>query len=210
MNTQYQVKLISITPEAEKHIMYTARVSNPKNQDSNNSKLIGYCVKNKHWSILEQSFMTIEIITSRSIAQQILRHRSFSFQEYSQRYAEANSFIIYPARRQDIKNRQNSIDDLPGHIKKWFENAQQDVWNFSEGLYQDALAKGIAKEQARMLLPLNTQTKLYMSGSVRSWLHYIEVRTDPSTQLEHRQIAEACKDIFKQELPITAEALGWL
>lgn len=216
------VKLLSITEPylkdhndnkltAEQFIAYTARVSNPSNQlnTETSSKLLNYLIKHKHWSPFEMVHVTIEIKTSRGIAAQILRHRSFSFQEYSQRYAKATSYIEYPARRQDVKNRQNSIDDLDTNTQHWFKTAQKDIWNFAEATYEMALEKGIAKEQARFLLPLNTETTVCMSGSVRSWLHYIDLRCENGTQLEHRQIAEACKEIFKEHFPETAKAMNW-
>ena len=205
------VKLISITPKAEEVIGYCARVSNPENQDNPEvSRLLAYCIKHGHWSIFEQANMVLEINTSRAIAPQILRHRSFSFQEFSQRYAQASEQVIYRARRQDQKNRQNSVDDLPKETQDWFEQSQRDVWNLAFGRYQEALQKGVAKECARALLPLNTATRLYMNGTIRSWIHYIELRTGHGTQAEHMEIAENCRAIFKQELPSVAKALGWL
>lgn len=206
MNT----KLISITPDAEKTIMYTARVSNPNNQTSTNPKLLEYCIKHGHWSIFEMANMCVEIETSRAIAAQILRHRSFSFQEFSQRYAEALGFEEYPARRQDQKNRQNSIDDMSEEDKQWFKDAQHQIRGVSWNLYLEALRRGVAKEQARFLLPLSTKTKLYMNGSIRSWLHYLDLRCANGTQLEHKEIADSIKAIFIKELPIIAEAKGWV
>lgn len=204
------VKLISITPSCEEIIMHCARVSNPVSQDSGNTKLLDYCIKNNHWSIFEMGNMIVEIETSRAIAQQILRHRSFTFQEFSQRYAEATDFEIYEARRQDIKNRQNSIDDMSDDDKKWFEGAQQQVNYLSKINYEEALERGIAKEQARFLLPLSTKTKLYMNGSIRSWMHYLDLRCDKATQLEHRIIADNIKDIFCKELPNISKSKGWI
>jgi thymidylate synthase (FAD) len=215
------VKLISITRSmigevqeastAEPLIVYIARVSNPSNQANmlTGTKLISYLIENRHWSPFEMVHMTVEIKTSRAIAQQILRHRSFSFQEFSQRYAVATENEIYPARRQDVKNRQNSIDDMDDATKFWFDAAQGAVDKVSSEYYKEALAKGIAKEQARFLLPLSTSTTLYMSGSVRSWIHYIQLRADVATQLEHREIAEGVKAIFAEQFPATSEALGW-
>lgn len=202
------VKLISVTPDAEKQIMYCARVSNPKNQNSENTKLLDYCIKNGHWSVFEMAHMTVEIVTSRAIAAQILRHRSFSFQEFSQRYAEAQEFETYEARSQDKKNRQNSIDDLDEDTKQWFLNAQEEVVQLCDYLYNAALEKGIAKEQARFLLPLSTQTKLYMTGSVRSWLHYLQVRCGNGTQKEHKDIADGIKAIFCKEFPNIGQSLS--
>jgi len=201
--------LVSLTPNAEKVIMYTARVSNPSNQDSSNPRLLKYCIEHGHWSIFEMANMCVEIVTSRAIAAQILRHRSFSFQEFSQRYAEATDFEVYPARRQDTKNRQNSIDDMSEEDKAYFLHAQQEVQDVAMHHYQEALKRGIAKEQARFLLPLSTQTKLYMNGSIRSWLHYLDLRCANGTQLEHKQIADEIKKIFCGQLPIIAEAKGW-
>ena len=192
-------------------IAYVARVSNPTNQTNMETapKLLKYLIKNQHWSPFELVHMTVEIQTSRAIAQQILRHRSFSFQEFSQRYAEATEFEIYNARRQDTKNRQNSIDDMPYEVKAWFEQAQKNLQDESMKYYREALSHGIAKEQARFLLPLSTQTTIYMSGSVRSWIHYLQLRCGNGTQLEHKEIADAIKAIFCEQFPNTAEALDW-
>lgn len=204
-----KTSLISVTPDAEKTIMYCARVSNPKNQDSQRAGLLKYCLDHGHFSIFEMANMVIEIQTSRAISAQIIRHRSFSFQEFSQRYAEATGFETYIARRQDQKNRQNSVDDMSELDKLWFENAQEDITEMSLKLYNKALERGIAKEQARFLLPLSTSTKLYMNGTIRSWIHYIDTRTEEGTQREHKEIAESIKKIFKEQLPIIAEAKGW-
>ena len=213
------VKLISVTQgageligrSAQELISYEARVSSPSNQGNMDTaaKLISYLIKHKHWSPLEMVHMTVEITTSRAIAQQILRHRSFSFQEFSQRYALANDYVSYEARRQDEKNRQNSIDDMSDKIKGWFNLAQERVWERSKADYDHAISMGIAKEQARFLLPLNTQTRMYMCGSARSWVHYLELRTDVSTQKEHRDISCEIRDIFIQQFPDVAKALGW-
>lgn len=203
------VKLISVTPDCEKTMMYCARVSNPANQDSTNTKLLDYCIKNNHWSVFEMGNMIVEIETSRAIAAQILRHRSFSFQEFSQRYAEVRDFEVYEARRQDTKNRQNSIDDMAEEDKLWFESAQKNIRDISAQLYNKALDLGIAKEQARFLLPLSATTKLYMNGTVRSWLHYLDLRTANGTQLEHKEIAEAIKKIFIEQFPVIAKAKEW-
>lgn len=206
------VKLISITPDAEYQVAFTARVSNPANQMNEETapKLLGYLIKNRHWSPFEMVSMCLEIKTSRGIAAQILRHRSFSFQEFSQRYAEAQEMVSYEARRQDNKNRQNSIDDMGREDKEWFARAQALHWEESLNLYKNALTRGIAKEQARFLLPLGTATVLYMSGTARSWIHYIQLRAGPETQKEHRDLALGAQVIFKQEFPHTAEALGWV
>lgn len=208
-----KVKLIHITPDVENVISYCARVSNPKNQSNYNtaSKLLKYCIKHKHWSIFEMGSMCIEIETSRAIAAQILRHRSFSFQEWSQRYSDSSTlgFELYRARRQDAKNRQNSIDDLNPLVAGSFELAQQFLYNTSKVLYKGFLKMGVAKESARFLLPLNTSTRFYMHGNIRSWLHFIELRTGNGTQKEHMEIAEECKKIFIKEMPNISEALGW-
>lgn len=196
---------------AEEFIAYAARVSNPANQHNTatTDKLLGYLIRNKHWSPFEMVSMAVEITTSRGIAPQILRHRSFSFQEFSQRYAEAVDKEDYEARRQDTKNRQNSIDDMSESDKNWFQYAQDSVWNNCFTLYQEALKRGIAKEQARFLLPLSTRTKLYMSGTARSWIHYIDVRDQAGVQKEHRDIAIECKKIFIANFPHTSKALEW-
>lgn len=203
-------RLISITPNAEEIIAYCARVSNPMNQDNPEfGGLIRYCVKHGHWSIFEQANMVVEINTSRAIAPQILRHRSFSFQEFSQRYSAVNSFVPHRARRQGKTNRQSSTDDFDIATQEWFLQSQNEIWNIAYKKYSEALEKGIAKESARALLPLNTATRLYMNGTVRSWIHYIQLRTMEDTQLEHRQIAETCKQIFIKNLPEISGALGW-
>lgn len=201
--------LISITPDAEKTIMYCARVSNPKNQDSEKAGLLRYCLQHGHYSIFEMANMVIEIQTSRAISAQIIRHRSFSFQEFSQRYAEATEFEFYKARRQDQKNRQNSIDDLTEEDRTWFALTLDKVQEDSLKYYNMAIERGIAKECARFLLPMSTGTKLYMNGTIRSWIHYIDTRTEQGTQKEHKDIAESIKLIFKEQLPIIAEAKGW-
>ena len=194
---------------SENLIMYCARVSNPANQTSGNTKLLDYCLKHGHVSIFEMANMVFEIETSRAIATQILRHRSFSFQEFSQRYAAAQSIEIYPARSQVIKNRQNSNDDMNEEDKKWFDQAQKVLNKQALDLYKSALARGIAKEQARFLLPLSTTTRLYMNGSIRSWIHYLQLRCGNGTQKEHQEIAFAIRNLFVKELPIIGEALGW-
>jgi thymidylate synthase (FAD) len=170
---------------------------------------LAYCIRNHHWSIFEMANMVVEITTSRAIAQQILRHRSFSFQEFSQRYAAASDFYVYEARRQDTKNRQNSIDDLSQEDRLWFSTVQVDHGEAGFKLYQEALERGIAKECARFLLPLSTETKLYMNGTLRSWIHYLQLRTTPGTQLEHLEIAEEIKLVFAEQFPAIAEALEW-
>lgn len=198
----------TLTPEGL--IAYCARVSSPKQENPSYAHLLNYCIKHRHWSIFEMVDMTIEITTSRAIAQQILRHRSFCFQEFSQRYAKVQEIESISPRRQDEKNRQNSIEDLEPDTLQWFSDSQEKINDLSMQLYEEALEKGIAKESARFLLPLATQTRLYMKGSIRSWIHYLEVRTDPGTQKEHREIALSILDIFKQQFPTTSEALGWI
>tara|TARA_B100000131_G_scaffold307519_1_gene335806 strand:+ start:10385 stop:11017 length:633 start_codon:yes stop_codon:yes gene_type:complete len=208
------VELISVTPDAEKTIGYIARVSNPKNQD--NPKVAGllkYCIEHGHWSIFEQAHMTVQIETTRGLAAQILRHRSFTFQEFSQRYADSSLLgkeIPLPSlRRQDDKNRQNSIDDVDPFTKQDFQLKMQRHFVDGMHLYKEMLEAGIAKECARFVLPLATPTKLYMTGSVRSWIHYIDLRSAHGTQKEHMDVAEAVRGIFKEQFPITAEALSW-
>ncbi len=207
------VKLIQITPNPEEQIAYIARVSNPNNQDNPNySKLLAYCIKHQHWSIFEQAFMTLEIETTRGLAAQILRHRSFTFQEFSQRYADTTLLGAIPLpelRRQDKSNRQNSIDDIPEEKQKELELTIARHFASSKDLYNELIRQGIAKECARFVLPLATPTRLYMSGSVRSWIHYIDLRSAHGTQKEHMDIAEQCRDIFKEQLPTVSEALGW-
>lgn len=204
------VRFVHSTTDAEKLIAYCARVSSPNQENPEYEKLLAYCIKNKHWSIFEMASMCVEIKTSRAIAQQVLRHRSFHFQEFSQRYAEVQDFDFYQARRQDDKNRQNSIDDLPEEIQDWFLDAQSQVTILASDLYHEAIEKGVAKESARFLLPLLTQSKLYMHGTVRDWIHYLELRTSNGTQLEHKEIAEEIKKVFIEKFPVVSKALGWL
>jgi len=214
-----QVRLISVTApliEVEHQpltpeglIAYCARVSSPHQETLNYEKLLAYCITHRHWSVFEMVDMTVEIVTSRAISPQILRHKSFQFQEFSQRYAEVQEIERYLPRRQDSKNRQNSLDDLDDATVKWFDDAQDKVARLAMEHYNCALKMGIAKECARVLLPMGTRTKLYMKGSVRSWIHYLEVRTDKSTQQEHREIAMEIKTIFMTQFPVTAAALGW-
>jgi thymidylate synthase (FAD) len=208
------VKLISVTPDAEKLMSYCARVSNPNNQDSDNyAKLLAYCIKNKHWSIFEMASMGLEVNTTRGIAAQILRHRSFNFQEFSQRYADttllAEEIPLFELRRQDNKNRQNSVDDISDEIKfKWNVKIREHFAK-AKAIYDGMIADGIAKECARFVLPLSTPTRLYINGSVRSWIHYIELRSGHGTQKEHMIIANEAKEIFCQQFPTVSEALGW-
>ena len=208
------VKLIQATPNPEENMAYIARVSNPANQDNPNyAKLLGYCIKHNHWSVFEQSFMTLEIETNRGIAAQILRHRSFTYQEFSQRYADSSLFGDIPIpdlRRQDTKNRQNSIDDIDPLVKASFESKIEEHFAAGMNLYKQMLDEGIAKECARFVLPLATPTKIYMSGSCRSWIHYINLRSANGTQKEHMDIALECKEIFKEVFPSVAEALEWV
>tara|TARA_B100000131_G_scaffold312220_1_gene346039 strand:+ start:2246 stop:2884 length:639 start_codon:yes stop_codon:yes gene_type:complete len=208
------VKLVSVTPDAEKTMGYVARVSNPKNQDNPKvAGLLGYCIKHGHWSVFEQAHMTLEINTTRGLAAQILRHRSFTYQEFSQRYADSSllgdTIPLPELRKQDLKNRQNSTDDMDDRKVKWYNYRMQK--HFKEGmkLYQNMLKDGVAKECARFVLPLATPTRLFMTGSVRSWIHYIELRSGHGTQKEHMDIANACKDVFRAQFPIVSEALGW-
>ena len=208
-----KVQLITVTPDAEKNMAFVARVSNPNNQDNENfSGLLKYCIKHQHWSVFEQAHMTLEIETTRAIAAQILRHRSFTFQEFSQRYAQSNELgeIDLPElRRQDNKNRQNSIDDLDKDVVDKLNRQMITLFSSAQALYNQMIEKGVAKECARMVLPLCTPTRIYMTGSVRSWIHYIDLRSAHGTQKEHMEIAESCKDIFKEQFPIVSEALEW-
>ncbi len=208
------VKLVSITPDAEKHMGYVARVSNPNNQPNPNyAGLLKYCIKHKHWSVFEQAFLTLEIETTRGIAAQILRHRSFTYQEFSQRYADVslitNEIPIPELRRQDTKNRQNSTDDLPPGLVKDYQEKIKKHFEDASALYQNLLDVGVAKECARFVLPLACPTRIYMTGSVRSWIHYIDLRSAHGTQKEHMDIALACRDIFTEVLPTVSEALEW-
>ena len=209
-----QVCLVSVTPDAEKTIGYIARVSNPNNQDNPKvEKLLEYCIKHGHWSIFEQAHMTLQIETSRAIAAQILRHRSFTFQEFSQRYADSMQLGEIPIpelRRQDNKNRQNSISDLPKEIINTFNKKIKHQFVQNKELYEEMLEAGIAKECARFVLPLATPTRIYMTGSCRSWIHYINLRTGHGTQKEHMEIAQECKNIFSKEYPVVSSALNWL
>ena len=209
-----KVCLISVTPDAEKHMGYVARVSNPANQE--NPKVAGllkYCIKHGHWSVFEQAFMTLEINTTRGLAAQILRHRSFTYQEFSQRYADTNllseQIPVPDLRSQDHKNRQNSIDDVDEQKKSFLQGRIHQYFIEGMDLYNELLREGIAKECARFVLPLATPTRIYMTGSVRSWAHYIDLRCANGTQKEHMEIAELCKKHFICQFPNVAEALGW-
>lgn len=207
-------KLISVTPDAEKHIAYCARVSNPQNQENENfAGLLKYCIKHRHWSIFEHAFMTVELNTSLAIATQVLRHRSFTYQQFSQRYADSKELQLElpvpDLRSQDYKNRQNSIDDINPRDKAYMEGMIELHFKESLDLYNKLLDYGVAKECARFVLPQATQTRLYMTGNVRSWIHYIDLRTANGTQKEHMELAEAVKCLFTCQFPIISEALGW-
>ena len=209
-----KVKLVTVTPDAEQTMGYVARVSNPANQENPNvAGLLSYCIKHEHWSVFEQSFMTLEIETTRAIAAQILRHRSFTFQEFSQRYADSSllskEIPLPELRRQDTKNRQNSIDDLDDFTVQKLQMQMQTLFSSSMALYNQMLELGVAKECARNVLPLCTPTRIYMSGSCRSWIHYISLRSAHGTQKEHMEVAEDCRKIFIEQFPTVSEALGW-
>ena len=208
------VKLISCTPDAERLMGYIARVSNPANQDNENvAGLLAYCLKHNHWSVFEQAHITLEIKTTRDIAAQILRHRSFTFQEFSQRYAAVTSIAELPdLRLQDTKNRQNSIevsDPETALMVNDFHVRIHDLFTQAQDLYEEMLKFGIAKECARKILPLNTETTIYMTGNIRSWINYINLRSGNGTQLEHMDIAIEAKEVIATQLPIVAKALGW-
>ena len=208
------VKLVSVTPDAEKTMGYVASVSNPNNQDNPAvAGLLGYCIKHGHWSVFEQAHMTVEIETTRGLAAQILRHRSFTFQEFSQRYADTNLLAdeipVPDLRHQDTKNRQNSTDDVPPNKKQDYQEKIAEHFVASMDLYNDLLAAGIAKECARFVLPLATPTRIYMTGSVRSWIHYIDLRSAHGTQKEHMDLVHEVRQIFKQQFPICTNALNW-
>ena len=209
------VKLVSITPDAEKNMAYVARVSNPKNQDNDKfAGLLSYCIKHGHWSVFEQAYMTLEINTTRGLAAQILRHRSFTYQEFSQRYADANllseKIPLPKLRRQDAKNSQNSTDDIDPFVVQKYDILMEEHFKASMDLYNKMLEDGIAKECARFVLPLSTPTRIYMTGSCRSWIHYINLRSAHGTQKEHMDIAEACRKVFTEQFPSVSEALEWV
>ena len=211
----HSARLISVTPDAEKNIVYMARVSNPSNQANMDTapRLIKYLIKHKHWSPFEMASMQVEINTTRAIAAQVLRHRSFSYQEFSQRYSAVGDLpgIQLPhLRTQDLKNKQASHDDLDPAVRERLEKEIAKLYANSQDLYEFLLDQGVAKECARSILPLGTPTRMYMSGSIRSWIHYIEIRAGIETQLEHRLIAEDCKKIFVENFPAIAEAKGWV
>ena len=209
-----KVTLVQATPNPEETMAYVARVSNPKNQDNPSFEgLLKYCIKHGHWSVFEQAYMTLEIETSRAIAAQILRHRSFTYQEFSQRYADstllADTIPMPKLRRQDTKNRQNSIDDVDPFTRQQFEIAMQRYFEEGLDLYRTMLDKGIAKECARMVLPLAVPTRIYMTGSCRSWIHYIALRSANGTQAEHMDIANQAKAIFCEQYPTVGKAMEW-
>ena len=208
------VKLVSVTPDAEQLMAYIARVSNPSNQDNEKySGLLKYCIKHNHWSVFEQSTMTLEIETTRAIAAQILRHRSFTFQEFSQRYAASTALgeIDLPElRKQDLKNRQNSTDDLDPKTVEKFERQMITLFSSAKSLYTQMLDAGVAKECARMVLPLCTPTRIYMTGSCRSWIHYINLRSAHGTQKEHMDVVEGVRKIFSEQFPVVSQALEWI
>ena len=197
------VKLVWATPEAETLIAYMARVSNPENQDNpNTEKLLTYLMKHKHWSPFEMVNVCMEIEVTRDIARQILRHRSFSFQEFSQRYAVANDYELSEVRMQDEKNRQNSLPTEDRELQRWWDEMQRSLTAQVKGVYGAALNNGIAKEVARKILPEGlTMSRMYMNGTLRSWLHYCDIRCDDATQKEHREVALKCRNILKQVVP---------
>lgn len=204
------VSLVSITPEAEKIMGYVARVSSPQNQGNDAVKLLRYCLRKGHWSVFEHAFMTLDIATTRMISAQIIRHRSFTFSEFSQRYAAvAPNIEIGELRRQDEKNRQNSTDDLDPELAESFTDQANILMDSVTGLYSEMLDAGVAKESARQILPMCAPTRIFMSGSIRNWIHYIDVRTEDGVQKEHKDIAEAVKAVFVDNLPVVASAKGW-
>jgi thymidylate synthase (FAD) len=201
-------KLISITPNAQELIAYCARVSSSNQENPNIKGLLKYCAKHGHWSVFELANMVIEVNTTRGISAQILRHRSFSFQEFSQRYASVEMDLEIPQlRRQDLKNRQNSISDLDEDLVNELQNEIVEHFKKTKDLYKKLLSKGVAKECARGVLPINSPTRMYMNGTIRSWIHYLQVRCGNGTQVEHVEIANQIKEIFKQQLPIIYEAV---
>ena len=215
MTTDTPIKLVSVTPDAEKTMAYVARVSNPKNQDNEKfAGLLRYCIQHGHWSVFEQAHMTVEINTTRGLAAQILRHRSFTYQEFSQRYADSSlleeQIPVPELRRQDEKNRQNSTDDLDEMLVMGYKTRMRSHFDDAMALYQDMLENGVAKECARFVLPLATPTRLYMTGSCRSWIHYINLRSAHGTQKEHMDLVESVRKIFTEHFPTVSEALGWM
>ena len=210
-----QIKLVSVTPDAEKTMGYVARVSTPENQDNPKvAGLLSYCIRHGHWSVFEQAHMTVEINTTRGLAAQILRHRSFTYQEFSQRYQDVSHIredIPLPElRSQDEKNRQNSIDDVEPAVVEKYNAKMRKHFDASIDLYKEMLHDGIAKECARFVLPLATPTRLYMTGSVRSWIHYIELRSAHGTQKEHMDLVENVRKVFIAQFPTVSQALDWV
>lgn len=210
----HTTELVWSTPKTQDLVVYMARVSNPSNQDSDQGaeKLLSYLINHKHWSPFEMVSMCLEVSTTRSVSAQILRHRSFSFQEFSQRYADVTAIgtpVVPSLRRQDKINRQNSTDDLDPNQTRLYYHRINHLFKESQDLYSKMVESGVAKETARDVLPLASPTKMYMAGTLRSWIHYIELRTANGTQKEHQNIALNAKDIFKQEFPIIAKALNW-
>jgi len=203
-------RLVWITDKAQNVISYCARVSNPSNQENYDTapKLIKYCAKNGHWSIFETASMCIEIETTRAISAQIARHRSFSFQEHSQRYAESLTYSLPQFRSQDLKNRQNSLENIEESKQQELQDKSKQVIEKCFELYQEMLKEGVAKETARMILPMCTNTRMYMSGTIRSWIHYIKLRAHKDTQLEHRKIADQIKTILLEQIPVLSEILN--
>ena len=214
MHEIHDAKLISVTPNAEENIVYMARVSNPKNQANMETapRLIKYLLKHKHWSPVEMASMQVEINTTRAVAAQVLRHRSFSFQEFSQRYSSVGdlpSIGLPHLRSQDVKNKQASHDNMDPDVVENLNTQIEKLYQSAQNVYDLLLEQGVAKECARSVLPLGTPTRMYMSGSIRSWIHYIEIRAGIETQLEHRLIAESVKSIFVEQFPAIAEAMEW-
>lgn len=210
VDEQYQ-KSMNVPPSLEGLTAYIARVSSPHQDNPKYAKLLKYCIQHGHWSILEHVSFTMEIRAPRAITTQILRHRSFTFQEFSQRYAEVQATpYLVEARTQDLKNRQKSISNEDHDLEDWWHKTQLDVYVNTERLYNKALRKGIAKEQARFLLPMASASTIFMTGNLRNWVHYCELRCENGTQLEHQEIAQQCKDILIEQLPAVAEALGWI
>lgn len=206
-----EVKLVSITPDAEATMGYIARVSNPANQDNPNvSGLLSYCLRHGHWSVFEQATMTLEVKTTRAISAQILRHRSFTFQEFSQRYAEVEHAEVPELRRQDEKNRQNSIEDLDKGLVEHYRTRIDSMFYQIYELYSEMLENHVAKECARMILPMCSPTTIYMTGNIRSWINYINLRAANGTQKEHMEVAELAKQVFIEQLPVVSKALGWI
>lgn len=207
------IEFVSITPDAEMHMSFCARVSNPKNQKHGECyKLLKYCIDHKHWSVFESSYMTLKINTSIAISRQILRHRSFTFQEFSQRYStvsDIGDFLEIELRRQDNKNRQNSIDDLDENLKYSYEKRIKVLLGNIKNLYNEMIDSGVAKECARLILPMVTPTSMYMTGNCRQWIHYIQLREDNGTQLEHQKVAKDIKNVFIQKFPLVSKALEW-